>query len=267
MQPILQRIRDTGLSGIPSFDGKRQTEAEIFNNLQGKLEGYDCPKCKNKGIIYAMQGEELISHECECMKTRRSIDRFKRSGLETAIKSKTLLNFTHSEDFQNAMLNKAVNFVKSGGRCFFIGGQIGCGKTHICTGIAGALLKRGKAVRYIQWRDDIPKLKAAVTTQDYAAELEKIKKVDVLYIDDLFKTKDEATPTAADINIAFEVINYRYNNPELITIISCQQMFAELLTVDEATASRIAEMCGEYSLSIARDIKRNYRLKGMIDAI
>ena len=266
MPQILQRIRDTGLSDIQLSDSNR-TEADKINGVQGNLKGFDCPKCKNKGLIYMMKGNDLVSYECECMKVRRSIYRIKQSGLETTIGSKTLLTFTHSEDFQNLMLNKAVNFVKNGGRCFFIGGQNGCGKTHICTGIAGALLKRGKVVRYIQWRDDIPKLKAAVTTQEYAEKLEKIKRVEVLYIDDLFKTKDDIPPTAADINIAFEVINYRYNNPELITIISCQKMFAELLTVDEATASRIAEMCGEYSLSIARDIKRNYRLKGMIDAI
>ena len=114
------------------------------------------------------------------------------------------------------------------------------------------------------WNQIFEPLKKAKKKEE---KLEEIKRVEVLYIDDLFKTKDDIPPTAADINIAFEVINYRYNNPELITIISCQQMFAELLTVDEATASRIAEMCGEYSLSIARDIKRNYRLKGMIGAI
>lgn len=239
----------------------RKSEAEIFNDLPGKLQGYDCQKCKNKGIFYLMQGNELVCCECECMKIRRSVQRIKASGIEEAMQRQTLKTFTTEEDYQKKMLTLAVDFIKQNGIAFFLGGQIGCGKTHICTGISGYYLKHGKEVRYIQWRDDVPRLKAMANTEDYSVELDRLKRIEVLYIDDLFKTRDNTPPTAADINIAFDIINYRYLNSGLITIISCQQTFTELLKVDEAIASRIAEMCGKFSLSIGKDVQKNYRLR------
>lgn len=208
-----------------------------------------------------MQDDELVSRECECMKIRRSFQRIKASGIEEAMQRQTLKNFKAEEDHQKKMITLAVDFIKQSGSGFFLGGQIGCGKTHICTGIAGYYLKHGKEVRYIQWRDDTPRLKAIANTEEYSAELDRLKRIEVLYIDDLFKTRDNTPPTAADINIAFDIINYRYLNSGLITIISCQQTFAELLKVDEAIASRIAEMCGSFSLSIGKDVQKNYRLR------
>ena len=54
--------------------------------------------------------------------------------------------------------------------------------------------------------------------------IELYKNVEVLYIDDLFKTgKSEGglqKPTAGDINLAFEIINYRYKATSVITVTS-----------------------------------------------
>ena len=42
--------------------------------------------------------------------------------------------------------------------------------------------------------------------------------------------------TQGDINIAFEIINYRYIN-DLITIISSELLLDEIINIDEATGS------------------------------
>jgi DNA replication protein DnaC len=61
------------------------------------------------------------------------------------------------------------------------------------------------------------------------------------------------------VNVAFEIINYRYNNPNLLTIISSELSEDELLDVDEAIGGRIYERARTFS--IAKDRKRNYRIR------
>jgi DNA replication protein DnaC len=115
-------------------------------------------------------------------------------------------------------------------------GSVGSGKTHLCTAICGALLDQGKFVRYMLWRDESVKLKAIVNDGEYEAEIKPLKNCQVLYIDDLFK----GGATAADIKLAFEILNSRYNR-RLTTIISCEKTPEELLAIDEALGSRIYE--------------------------
>jgi DNA replication protein DnaC len=81
----------------------------------------------------------------------------------------------------------------------------------------------------------------------------------------LFKTgKDPKTgmmqkPSVADVNYAFEIINYRYNNPSLLTIISSELSEDELLDIDEAIGGRIYERAKTFTIGKNRD--RNYRMK------
>lgn len=94
------------------------------------------------------------------MKKREALIRLKNSGLAGSIKEKTFYSFEANQSFQQQIKSEAVKFVKSyKGKWFFIGGQNGCGKTHICTAIAGQLLKFGESVRYLLWEDDSPFLK------------------------------------------------------------------------------------------------------------
>ena len=67
-------------------------------------------------------------------------------------------------------------------------------------------------------------------------------------------------PTQADVNLAFEIINYRYNDPQLITVISCERDVTELLDIDEAVGSRIYQRTKKYNISVSADNKKNYRL-------
>ena len=145
---------------------------------------------------------------------------------------------------------------------YFIGGQSGAGKTHICSAIANQLLDNGSKVEYMLWNDKVAKLKAIQLEHDtYSREINKLKSVEVLYIDDLFKTKDGIEPSSADIKIAFEIFNWRYNN-KLKTIISTEKTIMEIEQIDEAIAGRIAERAGKFALNIAKDDKRNYRKWG-----
>ena len=69
-------------------------------------------------------------------------------------------------------------------------------------------------------------------------------------------------PTGADINVAFEIINFRYSNPQSVTIISSELTEDELIDIDEAIGGRIYER--SKAITIGRDRSRNYRIKGAV---
>ena len=62
------------------------------------------------------------------------------------------------------------------------------------------------------------------------------------------------------MRVAFELLNARYNRG-LPTLISSEWLSAELLTVDEATFSRVLERAKGFTLDIARQENRNFRTR------
>ncbi len=236
---------------------------EAYNDTNGNLSGFDCPICKNKGnIMVLVNGEEMI-RDCECMSKRRMLIEIKKSGLEEVMNQYTFKNFLTNEDWQKKVKQKALDYISdSSGKWFYIGGQVGAGKTHICTAIVGKFIESGYIAKYMMWRDEIVKLKANRNSEGFDDQINCYKKVQVLYIDDLFKTERGKQPTQADIDIAFEIINYRYMHKDLITIFSAERKVGELLDIDEAVGSRIYERTKEYNIPIAIDKSRNYRLRG-----
>lgn len=272
LQEILAKL-NMGISSNMSQKDWEQFKVDDWNNTTGNRneeDGYNCKICKNKGTIAKLvdNGNGTYSHcfaDCSCVETRNSIMRMKRSGLKDIIKDYTFDKFLDTEPWQKAIKQAAMAYAENPEGWFFLGGQSGAGKTHLCTAICREFLLSGKRVRYMLWRDDIVKIKGAVTdSEEYSKMIDQYKTVDVLYIDDLFKTgkamdNSVQKPTGADINVAFEIINYRYNNPSLLTIISSELTEDELLDIDEAIGGRIYEKAKSFTIGRSRD--RNYRIK------
>lgn len=87
------------------------------------------------------------------------------------------------------------------------------------------------------WRDEVRELKSLVNDDAaYKQKMDGLKNVAVLYIDDFFK----GNITEGDKNVAFELLNSRYNQ-RLRTIISGERSMEQLMEVDEAIGSRIYE--------------------------
>jgi len=113
------------------------------------------------------------------------------------------------------------------------------------------------------WRDEVVRLKSLIMNkEEYFKAINPLKISKVLYIDDFFKTEKGKEPTTSEINIAFEILNYRYINNDLITIISSEKSIDDLLYIDEATGSRIYERTKKYCTYVKQDRKKNYRLTG-----
>lgn len=263
-------------AGIPtptSYDPNSKEyileRAKAANSIEGHLEGYDCPKCKNRGYYAIVVPSDLqegrweeVNRECDCMPARRELARIKASGLERLGNKCTFRTFKTEAKWQQKLKDIGKAYAADTSKSwFFIGGQPGSGKTHICTAIAMELIKKGAAVRYMVWPDELQKLKAYINELSFESLIEPYKRVSILYIDDFFKQRRGELVSTADVNMAFRIINYRYN-AELVTIISSELSVEQIIRIDDALGSRIAEMTQrKYNLYIDSDPQKNYRFK------
>ncbi len=199
---------------------------------------------------------------CECQVIRKTQESIQKSGLSKLMMEYTLETFKVKNQWQHTIKGKAIEYIQQDRKgWFYIGGQVGVGKTHICTAIVNQLIQQGNTARYMLWRDEIVKLKAIVMDEMlYQRQIQQWKSASVLYVDDLFKSEKGKPPTTADIQIAFEIINYRYNNKELMTLFSSEKLISELLEIDEAIGSRIVQMAKHYIIEIRKDKQKNMRL-------
>ncbi|MGX8702051.1 MAG: ATP-binding protein [Caproiciproducens sp.] len=267
---MFRRLRREGTHSVPSYEEHTRHQCDALNSSTGDLRDYNCPICKNKGVVYFVSSDgEIRSKMCSCMAMRESTARIRNSGLQNLMEIYTLERWKTDTLLQKHMKSTAEAFLKDPrNKWLFIGGQTGAGKSHICTAIAGELLRRGQSVRYMLWKDESTKLKAVITDESkYERMINPLKTVPVLYIDDLFKPvlDDRGArkqPSPGDTSLAFEIINSRYIAGNLTTIISSEWTIEELQRVEPATAGRIFQMATEsYCLSIASGDEKNYRLR------
>lgn len=271
----IERIQSTwpeGLTDVWQSLAAFHLPAEGDDSFPTVPDDFKCPKCHDSGWIrFSKDGYDFVQ-ECDCVKADRARKRIERSGLKNLLESYTFSTYKAEEPWQERVLKKArlyVDTLLAGEQkpppWFFIGGNAGAGKTHICTAICGELLNAGKRVVYMQWVTDARALKAVITEQDeFDARIAPLISCDVLYIDDLFKSRGLSVPmpSEADLRLAYQIINARYASG-LPTIISCEwHLRTELIDVDEATFSRVVQRCGTFfDNSLKRDRSRNYRLK------
>lgn len=259
-QTLSQLIHTSQQSCEPlDDDAWLQKQLESEQERVGDLDlydGYNCEQCNNRGYIPIISDGFIVYRECECKAIRKQLSILDKSGLKDSIKK--IADYETPEQWQADIKKAAMMFLKQkDARCYFIGGQSGAGKTHICSGIAREYIKKGKDTRYIMWVDMVERLKDYEQREKYAT---KISNVDILYIDDFFKpTGSKAEFSRLDILKTFEVIDRRYKQPKKITLISSELTINEIAAIDTAIAGRITEMSKCFCFEITRDDSKNYR--------
>lgn len=235
--------------------------ARWLNEMPGDLAGEYCACCKNRGFTTEARGTDLVRVECPCMAKRRSIDRLKKSGLGDMLERYTFSSYQTPHEWQKKAKGLARQYLSDcNGKWFVAAGAVGSGKSHLCTAICGELLNAGFDARYMLWRDDGGRIKAAVNDSDeYLRLLEPLKKVQVLYIDDFFKAGPKGVGDG-DIHLAFELLNSRYNSRKKLTILSTERTIEEILNIDQGIGSRIYERSEGYYIRITGS-EKNWRLR------
>lgn len=243
-----QSLSETGASN-PTYD-----RAAIVNGITGDLGELDCPKCKNRGWIAYNDGDGVVYERCDCMPKRRALRGIRESGLSALLEDYRLDNYETPEPWQESALAKARQYAGDPGKgWFYIYGSPGTGKSHLCTGICGALLESGHDVRYMLWRDVSRELKAVVNDTAFNELAAPYKRCAVLYIDDFLK----GGMGDADKRLAFELLNSRYNSRRP-TLISSELSIDAVLDWDEAIGSRIYERAKGY---VIHANGQNWRLR------
>ena len=215
-------------------------------------------------MLFIIQ-EDGSAKECECRSLRIAEEKLKASGVSEEFRKKTFDNFDYERNIETMeSFLKAKSYSKNfeeiratrKNSIMFVG-QVGSGKTHLAIAISNILLDKGIGVIYMPYRDSITNLKQSILNEEnYQREINKYKNAQVLMIDDLFK----GNITKSDINIIYEVLDYRYFK-NLPVIITSEKTIDELIEIDEAIGSRLYEMSKNYIATMIGD-KLNYRIYG-----
>lgn len=238
------------------FRAMAQSRVSTYNQSPGEDDGtgIQCGICNNRGNTAFLDESGFFTiRPCKCAGTRLTVLRLQRQGLFEMAKKKTFSSFQTDTDTQKALKAIAVRFLnEQTPRWMILCGQSGAGKTHLCTAAFVRLsLDRGLDGRYLLWNSDGRRMKAAAKDGDEQL-VNDFKQCNLLYIDDLFKCKRDSEPSDADVRLAFEILDYRYNH-KLMTIISTEMMMEDIQYLDEAIFRRVREMCGPYIGNIGRD--------------
>jgi len=238
-------------------------------NFSGREHEYHCPDCQDRGIIL---NDDNTARICHCQEQKRLERLFKSSQITPAFRAKTFENFIINgrppiikEMFECARdyAERFTAIQQQENNWLVLLGEAGAGKTHLSMAVANRLLAQGIPVLYFQHVEGLGELKDALGKQGeagIAARLEQMKKVNLLVWDDLFWGKKE--PREFELEIAFEVLNYRYLNL-LPTVISSNRTPYQLLEIDdnETIGSRIIER-GKGHMVVVQGREANYRLMG-----
>lgn len=235
-------------------------KSQVKKNLNLQ-EDYKCIKCRD--MTFILDGDTATA--CECRKLREAERILEISGISDEFRKKIFDNFDYSvsRDVLNAYV-RAKTYAKdfdyisdSRHNSIAFMGSSGSGKTHLSLAISNYLMDSGVGVLYMSYRDSIVSIKQSIMdSENYNRIMSRYKNAKVLLIDDLFKGRI----TDSDVNIMFEIINYRYFNNKPM-IISTELSKEKLIGIDEAIGSRILEMCKDYSVELCGK-ELNYRING-----
>jgi DNA replication protein DnaC len=252
LEHLQARMRERGLTSTSS---------------SGREHKYQCPDCQDRGIIL---NDDNTARICHCQEQKRLERLFKSSQITPAFRGKTFDNFitVGRPPAVRAMYDCAKDYADrfhelrdQENNWLVLLGEPGSGKTHLSMAVANRLLSQGITVLYFQHVEGLGELKDALARQGEAritTKLEQMKKATLLVWDDLFWGK--GYPRDFELEVAFEVLNYRYLNL-LPTIISSNRTHLQLLDINDTIGSRIIER-GKGHMVVVQGREANYRLAG-----
>ena len=221
----------------------------------------NCPICKGLGMILRQEQGKTYSSYCTCVNKKISQERFAKTEIANK-ENYTFKNYKATEEWQKGILRQAIDYVEHFDKTdnwFYIGGQIGSGKTHICTAILRNIGQvHNVSFLYIKCDEELERLKQLTYNEQekYIEDMQRLKNTDLLFIDDFFRKE----PTEMDKAKMFDIVNFRYLNNKAC-IFSSEKTLLSILAIDEAIGSRIYEKAKRFNITIEKDVSKNYRLK------
>lgn len=229
------------------------------------IKKYECDVCQDIGWIYNSTTNSAA--ECKCRESKRYKAIMDNSGISDIFLKMTFLNYKPKDKAQELAKKKSMEYVRDFQKIrnerqnsIMYCGQVGAGKTHLSIAICNELMNQFVGIRYMPYKEVINYLKQIKTDEEnYQKEMTSYKNAPMLLIDDLFKLSErKGVPNEADIDIIYEIINARYIK-SMPMIISTEYDADKLLSTDQATGSRIIDMCKGRIIKF-EGIELNHRL-------
>lgn len=226
-----------------------------------------CPYCDGSGWRweYAFEdpaggkGGQGLRVPCPaCYDRQHAAKNRLASGLPEELKDRTLNNFTYSDPWQRQALEAAVSFAKNPAGLIFLGGQSGCGKSHLAAGIIQYVSKSGSQPPiYYSW----PELLAAVrrSSRDWkAADVrETLKDCKAVVVLDDFLAAPNSRPTTTALETAFEIISARTTN-KCPTVLASPYTAEKINDLYSVLFKKIIRAAGKRLISIDPDETKDY---------
>lgn len=261
---------------------KLESDQSLENNTirqESEQQTYECPICKDEGgwlekkpvpfrdgKIYPM--DHWV--ECSCAERRMIGKLFAFSEITPQMRTRNFESFKTqnrpecvaaacqtAKQYLAAFEDAKGNMENS----IFLGGNPGSGKTHLLMAIANELIERGHGVLYFPFVEGLDELRSEIRENGagYQKKLERLQRVPVLFIDDLYKSKKGDEPTKYEIKFLFSVVNYRYLN-HLPMLLSSELTIDQVRFWDEGIGSRIVQMCRNATVHLTEGKALNFRL-------
>ena len=258
--------------------------AETFKSMKtGEEIEYTCKLCKDKGFIVSDSSDYFIEDtlskvvdgkiidipvylkKCECRVKKDFEINMNRSGMSAILDKIKNEKYETKFDWQKDYLNRVTEYVKNDVNGFFISGQTGSGKTLLMgKGLLG-LIQKGKEGFYFDWHNDFnKKVIDRYKVEDWTF-IDYMCNVDVLYIDDLFKTRgnviEDLYKRDKEIMIARTIIDKRLNSKGKKTIVSMEWKPSDIAMIDSSLHGRMLLMAESNKNWITMTDKENRNIR------
>lgn len=249
----LCRVSNENAKKIIEWQDMEKEAVKAYNEEKGPLdpEVYYCEKCLNRGAVAVFDEAfgQMAIRLCDCLKIREGLKLMEESGCSPLLKKCRLENFEEKDRQSAGMKDRAIKWLSMKSRpWFYVGGGVGTGKTHLTVALSNSLMQEGRAVRIVNWVDELMMMRPGVESERFRI----MREAPILMIDDFFR----GNPDEFSRRIAYSVINYRYSQ-RLLTLINSEHDLRGLFLKDEAIASRIKESCCGFAITV---YKKNERM-------
>ncbi len=211
---------------------KKTLRREFYNDhgiSQIRTEGcYDvealreCPVCGGLRHILKvnLQGYR-VTRPCPGMYELRRFEAYNQAGIPARFMDASFENYRLEQLKEPSAIKTFISKMKSyqkGAAGFLLEGGPGTGKTHLlCASIRYLTLELGVYCKYIDYSNLLSDIRASYSQNiPESLHIEPLASVPVLFIDELGKGRDKKNDF--EFRIIDEIINRRYNNPELTTV-------------------------------------------------
>ena len=214
---VIQLVNELNESGFFNFV---ITEDNCLAFYQVYLELKKCDSCQglkncplaSKGYHPIIKDDQILYSPCQYKKIELNklieADRIDAMYMPKKVLSADIHDYHIDSDDRLKCYKYAMRFLSGEEKLgMYVVGPFGVGKTYLFASIANELGKRGKTALLVYFPDLARDLKSSIDSGDLENRIDKLKKVDVLLIDDI--GSENMTSWVRD-EILSPILNYRF---------------------------------------------------------